>query len=64
MVPYKELYRYATTPDKVLIIVGIISSLGNGVTMPLFSVIFGGMTDAFSGDDVDEMVRAAGECAM
>lgn len=64
MVPYKELFRYATTNDKVLILVGIISSLGNGVTMPLFSVIFGGMTDAFSGDDVDEMVRAAGECAM
>lgn len=44
--------------------VGIISSLGNGVSMPMFSVIFGGMTDAFSGDDPDKMLKAAGECAM
>lgn len=32
--------------------------------MPMFSVIFGDMTDAFSGDDPDKMVSAAGECAM
>lgn len=64
MVPYRELFRYATTQDKILIVIGTISSLGNGVSMPMFAVIFGGMTDSFSGDDTDKMVRAAGECAM
>lgn len=64
MVPYKELFRYATSSDKFLILVGIISSAGNGVTMPMFSVIFGDMTDAFSGDDPDKMLRAAGIAAI
>lgn len=32
--------------------------------MPLFSVIFGGMTDAFSGNDSDAILSAAGTCAM
>ncbi|CAD8071446.1 unnamed protein product [Paramecium primaurelia] len=64
MVPYKELFRYATQSDKFLILIGIIASAGNGVTMPMFSVIFGDMTDAFSGEDPDKMVSAAGECAI
>lgn len=64
MVPYKELYRYATVSDKILIVIGALASAANGVVMPLFSVIFGSMTDAFSGNDADEMVSAAGTCAM
>lgn len=64
MVPYRELFRYATQSDKLLIIIGIITSAGNGITMPMFSVIFGDMTDAFSGEDPDKMVSAAGTCAM
>lgn len=64
MVPYKELFRYATHSDKLLILIGIITSAGNGVMMPMFSVIFGNMTDAFSGEDSDKMLSAAGESAM
>lgn len=64
MVPYKELYRYATVSDKIFIVIGAIASAGNGVVMPLFSVIFGSMTDAFSGNDPDAMVSSAGTCAM
>ncbi|CAD8160850.1 unnamed protein product [Paramecium pentaurelia] len=64
MVPYKELYRYATQSDKLLISIGILASIGNGVIMPMFSVIFGDMTDAFSGEDPDKMISAAGQCAI
>jgi ATP-binding cassette subfamily B (MDR/TAP) protein 1 len=64
MVPYKELYRYATVSDKILIVIGALASAANGVVMPLFSVIFGSMTDAFSGNDADKMVSSAGTCAM
>lgn len=64
MVPFKELFRYASNSDKFLIVFGGIAAAGNGLAMPMFSVIFGGMTDSFSGDDPDEMVRSAGWCAM
>jgi ATP-binding cassette subfamily B (MDR/TAP) protein 1 len=64
MVPYKELYRYATVSDKILIVIGALASAAYGVVMPLFSVIFGSMTDAFSGNDADKMVSSAGTCAM
>lgn len=40
------------------------ASAGTGLSMPMFSVIFGDMTNAFSGDDPDAIVSAAGTSAM
>ncbi|CAD8062397.1 unnamed protein product [Paramecium primaurelia] len=64
MVAYKQLYRYATQSDKLLISIGILASTGNGVIMPMFFVIFVDMADAFSGQDPDKMISAAGQCAI
>ena len=47
-IPFIKLFRYATKYDYFLITVGIIASAGNGILMPLFSLVFGEMTDSFS----------------
>lgn len=59
MASYSSLFRYATKDDKILIVVGGIASLINGAALPLFSVIFGMMTNSFSGEDTEEMLRSA-----
>jgi len=63
MASYGSLFRYATKDDKILIVVGGIASLINGAALPLFSVIFGMMTNSFAGEDTEEMLRAASEAA-
>lgn len=40
-VSYFSLFRYADKWDVVCIILGTIGAVGNGVSMPLFSIIFG-----------------------
>lgn len=44
-VPYSKLFRYATPTDILCMVVGLILSAGNGVTMPAFSILFGALLD-------------------
>lgn len=59
MVPFFVLFRYATSLDKTLMILGSIAAFLNGAAFPSFSIIFGQMTDSFS-EKGDAMVEAAG----
>lgn len=43
---------------------GAVASAANGASFPLFAVIFGSMTDAFSKGECDPMLDAAAEAAM
>lgn len=45
---FSELLRYATTKDKLFMTIGMICCLANGLCMPMFSYVFGEMTDSFS----------------
>lgn len=63
MVPYFDLFRYATKSDKTLMWIGAAAAFANGAAFPSFSLIFGAMTDSFSQSD-DEMVDEAGMNAM
>ena len=64
-IPFIKLFRYATKYDYFLITVGIIASAGNGILMPLFSLVFGEMTDSFSPKSTpDTVVQSAGNQAL
>jgi hypothetical protein len=41
--PYFALFRYATAWDYFLMALGVLSSMGQGIIMPGFSIIFGGL---------------------
>lgn len=46
-VPYHKLFSFADSTDYLLMSVGTISSAGNGVTMPLMTLLFGWLVDSF-----------------
>lgn len=47
-VGFCSLFRFAKTPDYILMILGTIFSLANGGVMPMFALFWGDMLDAFS----------------
>ena len=57
-VPYSKLYRFADRTDAVLMVLGIIGAMANGVILPSFAIIFGEMMDSFQQnnflDDVED----------
>ncbi|XP_076953143.1 ABC transporter B family member 11-like isoform X1 [Bidens hawaiensis] len=52
--PYHKLFTFADSTDFVLMIIGIIAAIGNGIAMPLQSLIFGELIDTFGGNQDDK----------
>ncbi|XP_021738589.1 ABC transporter B family member 11-like [Chenopodium quinoa] len=46
-VPFYKLFSFADSTDKALMIIGSISAIGNGACMPLMTIVFGDIVDAF-----------------
>lgn len=46
-VPFLKLFSFADYTDTILMILGTIGAVGNGVCMPLMTVLFGELTDSF-----------------
>lgn len=46
-IPYYKLYSLADRTDYVLLIVGTISAILNGISLPMSTVFFGDMVNAF-----------------
>lgn len=47
IVPFHKLFSFADSVDVVLMILGIIGSIGNGVSMPLMTVLYGELSNSF-----------------
>ncbi|ETN00142.1 hypothetical protein PPTG_18146 [Phytophthora nicotianae INRA-310] len=56
-----HLYRYATTFDKVLLVIGIITTGANGALYPLMAIVFGDALTGFTTTpvDLDKVNKAA-----
>lgn len=60
-VPFRKLLRYATPFDKALMFIGGLAAFLNGSAFPLFSLIFGNMTDSFGPNaTADDVLHQAG----
>ncbi|KAL9141817.1 hypothetical protein ABFS82_14G129600 [Erythranthe guttata] len=46
-VPFYKLFSFADSVDKLLMIIGSIGALGNGLCMPLMAILFGELIDSF-----------------
>lgn len=44
------LFRFADVWDRIMIVLGFLMSMVNGVVLPLMMIVFGDMTDSFVGD--------------
>lgn len=56
-VPFYKLFTFSDGYDKALMFVGFISAIGNGLAMPLMTLIFGELIDAFGGTSKDKVVH-------
>ncbi|KAK4351582.1 hypothetical protein RND71_030895 [Anisodus tanguticus] len=46
-VPFYKLFSFADSSDIVLMITGTIAAIGNGLSLPIMTILFGELTDAF-----------------
>ncbi|XP_075089958.1 ABC transporter B family member 11 isoform X2 [Nicotiana tabacum] len=46
-VPFYKLFSFADSTDKVLMIIGTIAAIGNGLSLPIMTILFGELTDSF-----------------
>ena len=56
IIPYTDLFRFASTKDRLFMVLGSIAAFLNGGAIPSFSLIFGSMINSFQ-EAGDEMVR-------
>ncbi|CAD8083497.1 unnamed protein product [Paramecium sonneborni] len=59
-VSYIQLYRFASKVDYGLMFLSMIGAIGNGLSMPIYSIIFGDLTDSYAYDDDDTKIKKAG----
>lgn len=53
VVPFHKLFAFADSLDILLMIVGTVGSLGNGISMPLMTILFGDLINAFGQNTTD-----------
>ena len=64
-IPFTKLLKFASGGDKLLMVLGCFAAFANGAAFPLFSLIFGEMTDSFGPDSTDDdVIASAGMNAM
>ncbi|BFG14778.1 hypothetical protein CerSpe_010520 [Prunus speciosa] len=64
-VPYYKLFSFADSLDYLLMSVGTISAIGNGVCMPLMTIIFGDVVNSFGRTENNkEVVDAVTKVAL
>lgn len=58
LVPFHKLFSFADSTDVLLMVVGTIGSVANGLCLPLMSILIGELTDAFGqNQDNDRVVN-------
>ncbi|XWS12436.1 hypothetical protein CRYUN_Cryun37aG0088600 [Craigia yunnanensis] len=63
-VPFYKLFSFADRLDLVLMIVGAIGAIGNGITQPLMTLIFGQLINSFGATDPSQVVKEVSKIAV
>nr|XP_043635409.1 ABC transporter B family member 21-like [Erigeron canadensis] len=64
-VPFYKLFSFADSTDYILMIVGTIGAMANGVSMPLMTILFGDLINSFGeNQNNDEVVDAVTKVAL
>jgi ATP-binding cassette subfamily B (MDR/TAP) protein 1 len=56
-VPLHELFKYGDSTDVVLMLIGMVAALGNGMSMVIMTIVFGQMVDAFGATTPDTILH-------
>ncbi|KAI3759990.1 hypothetical protein L1987_50378 [Smallanthus sonchifolius] len=64
-VPFYKLFAFADVTDYVLMIAGTIGAIGNGVCMPLMTILFGDLLNSFGeNQNNDDVVRVVSKVSL
>ncbi len=63
-VPFYKLFSFADRLDVILMIVGTISAMGNGLTQPLMTLIFGQLINSFGSSNPSNVVKEVSKVCM
>lgn len=63
-VPFYKLFSFADRLDIVLVTVGAISAIANGMTQPLMTLIFGQLINSFGATDPSHVVKEVSKVAL
>ncbi|KAL8527119.1 hypothetical protein ACS0TY_005115 [Phlomoides rotata] len=63
-VPLYKLFGFADSTDKLLMIIGSIGAIGNGMSLPLMTVLFGDLIDSFGENQNNDVVSAVSKVAL
>lgn len=58
-VPYYKLFSFIDSLDVMLMIVGILGAIGNGVSFPVMTLLFGNIVNSFGDNPEDGEMLAA-----
>ncbi|WJX13490.1 ABC transporter B member 11 [Trifolium repens] len=65
-VPFHKLFTFADSTDILLMIVGTIGAIGNGLGLPLMTLLFGEMIDSFGSNqsNTDDVVQQVSKVSL
>ncbi|KAJ9171650.1 hypothetical protein P3X46_014986 [Hevea brasiliensis] len=63
-VPFHKLFSFADSIDILLMIVGTIGAVGNGISLPLMTVFLGDMIDAFGQNKNKDVVHVVSKVSL
>lgn len=58
-VPFYKLFAFADSFDFLLMILGTLGSIGNGLGFPIMTILFGDLVDAFGQNQTDVSVKVS-----
>lgn len=64
-VPFFKLFGFADTTDQFFMLVGTIAAIGNGLSLPLMTILFGELTDSFGqNQNIHDVVRVVSKVCL
>jgi ATP-binding cassette, subfamily B (MDR/TAP), member 1 len=60
-VPMYRLFKYADRTDLALMVVGTVAALASGASLPLITVTFGALIEAFGRANIDDVLSLVGK---
>lgn len=55
-IPFHKLFSFADSTDVLLMVIGTVGAVGNGVSMPLMTILFGQLINSFGQNSQDDVV--------
>ncbi|KAL3648160.1 ATP-binding cassette, sub-B (MDR TAP), member 4 [Castilleja foliolosa] len=63
-VPFYKLFAFSDSKDKLLMIIGTIGAIGNGISLPLMTILFGQLINSFGDNQTHGVVAVVSRVSL